>query len=192
MVCDGAMVASTIASIMMNGVCCFWQMQEEEDRRETLRKDIRVEYERQRLLDLERWAHHRKEMSNRGGYHSDSSVSPGDHRRRDLIRRKMNISSSKRESGVEDRDNTSCQSSVASACTADAVYGSSAYEMDMSQPELKTPPQETKRKFYSKRRLGQLKAATVSTSDMSSLLDHDDGSENEDEELSSFEDVALQ
>ena len=53
MVCDGAMIASTIVSMMTNGVCCMWQHQEEMDRRETIRRDIRVEYWQQRLIDHE-------------------------------------------------------------------------------------------------------------------------------------------
>jgi hypothetical protein len=46
-------VASTFVSLMMNGMCCVWQMGEEESRREGIRKDFRYEYERQRLLDFE-------------------------------------------------------------------------------------------------------------------------------------------
>ena len=53
MVCDGAMIASTIVSLMTNGVCCLWQHQEEVDRRETIRRDIRAEYWQQRLIDHE-------------------------------------------------------------------------------------------------------------------------------------------
>ena len=46
-------LVSTIASFMMNGVCCVWQMQEEEERRDAIRKDIRVECERQRIIERE-------------------------------------------------------------------------------------------------------------------------------------------
>lgn len=53
MVCDGATVAGTIVSLMMNGVCCLWQQQEEKERRETIRRDIRAEYWHQRLIDHE-------------------------------------------------------------------------------------------------------------------------------------------
>lgn len=38
---------------MMNGTCCLWQMQQEEERRESLRRDFRMEYERHRLIDRE-------------------------------------------------------------------------------------------------------------------------------------------
>ena len=41
----------TVASVMMNGTCCLWQMQREEERRENLRRDFRMEYERHRLID---------------------------------------------------------------------------------------------------------------------------------------------
>lgn len=37
---------------MMNGLCCMWQMQGEEESREIIRRDIRIEYERQRAIDM--------------------------------------------------------------------------------------------------------------------------------------------
>ncbi len=81
MVCDGAMVASSLVSMMMNGVCCMYQMQEEDDRREAIRKDIRFEYERQKMMDMEYWNYrpnngHKNNSdygndSNKRAYHSD-------------------------------------------------------------------------------------------------------------------------
>ena len=38
---------------MMNGTCCLWQMKQEEERREVLRRDFRMEYERHRFYERE-------------------------------------------------------------------------------------------------------------------------------------------
>ena len=50
-------MVNLVASVMMNGVCCIHSMQEEEKRqhaqREALRKVINVEWQRQRLMELE-------------------------------------------------------------------------------------------------------------------------------------------
>jgi hypothetical protein len=78
----------------------MWQMQEEEDRRDATRKDIRIEYERQRLMDLETWAE--QSVGNRQ-YHTDPSIQ--DDRRRKLLSRKLDASnSSRRESGKRETD----------------------------------------------------------------------------------------
>jgi hypothetical protein len=55
MVVDGAAVASTVASLMMNGVCCVWQMQEDQTLRESIRKDVQAEYKHQRSEDQKIW-----------------------------------------------------------------------------------------------------------------------------------------
>lgn len=52
MVCDVA-VASTVVSLMMNGVCCMWQQQEEKEMRAAIRRDVRTEYWNQRMMDHE-------------------------------------------------------------------------------------------------------------------------------------------
>lgn len=52
MVCDVAF-ASTIVSLMMNGVCCMWQHQEDQEMRETIRRDMRSEYWHHRLVEHE-------------------------------------------------------------------------------------------------------------------------------------------
>jgi len=46
MMFDGGFVASSIASVMMNGMCCAWNAHQEEDRRLALRKDLREELAR--------------------------------------------------------------------------------------------------------------------------------------------------
>lgn len=94
-VCSGGFVASTVASIMMNGVCCLWQMEEEKEKqvrqREAFRRDIRVEYERQRRIEQEIWEARRKNTKTENWYHdADSSVST-DQRRRKLIATKASL-----------------------------------------------------------------------------------------------------
>jgi hypothetical protein len=191
MFCDGAMIASTIASLMMNGVCCMWQMQEEEDRRHAIRSDIRVEYERQRLLDLERWA----EATNRRNVHigDNSAIHPLDYhynlqkdqqqqqqddRRRALLVSKLSVLSSKnqrRDAGKEERDCASIHSSVASTR---AVYDI-AYAQEGGNDEKATTTKKIqntekrtirKWKLYDERRADQFETATRAGSDMSSIL----------------------
>lgn len=43
---------STAASVMMNGVCCVYQMHEERHLREAMRKDIREEWKLQRKREF--------------------------------------------------------------------------------------------------------------------------------------------
>mmetsp|Transcript_6687 Transcript_6687/g.13981 ORF Transcript_6687/g.13981 Transcript_6687/m.13981 type:complete len:226 (-) Transcript_6687:214-891(-) len=105
MVLDAAFVASTVTSVMMNGVCCVWQMQEEEDRRDAIRKDIRVEYERQRLIEREMWEQRQSFYANSQAG-SDSSLGS---RRQKLIVEKMNLSANSARQGEdeEQRDGAS-------------------------------------------------------------------------------------
>jgi hypothetical protein len=46
-------LVSTGASLLMNGVCCVYQMNEEKDLREAMRKDIREEWRVQRQREFE-------------------------------------------------------------------------------------------------------------------------------------------
>ena len=55
MVCDATFLASTIISVILDGVCCAWQMQEADQTRESIRLDIRKEYERQRKAEDAMW-----------------------------------------------------------------------------------------------------------------------------------------
>lgn len=109
MVLDAAFVASTATSIMMNGVCCVWQMHEEEDRRDAIRRDIRVEYERQREMERELW-----EQRERTIYNANSQTAGSDHsygaesRREKLVMEKSHLSScSARKRDSEERDPSS-------------------------------------------------------------------------------------
>jgi hypothetical protein len=105
MVCDGAMIASTLVSVMMNGVCCMWQKEEEKDRREAFRQDIRTEYWNQRLIDHEL---RMQELINDPHDERDS----GDHelsflqdaRRRKLLLDKMNASDKFRKQAAKTVD----------------------------------------------------------------------------------------
>lgn len=46
MVVDAAMVVS----LMMNGLCCVWQEQNEQERRDVIRRDVRRECKRSRMM----------------------------------------------------------------------------------------------------------------------------------------------
>lgn len=58
MVVEG-LISNVLASVVMNGLCCVHSMQEEEARRKEhqdfVRRTIKVEYERQRLIEREIW-----------------------------------------------------------------------------------------------------------------------------------------
>ena len=179
----------------MNGVCCVWQMQEEEDRREALRKDIRIEYERQRLIDrqqrqmdMERWSDESNEARQR-----ESDASRRDDRRRSLLHNKMDLSRQiRRESGQQERESAS--ESGASIASTEAVL---MPVMKEARKHL-LPPREMKRLAFASRRLDQLKAATKSTADMNSLFEFgDDDSDGDGDSFCSLEappslvDVAL-
>lgn len=51
MVLDGAFYVSTIVSLMVNGVCCVWQQQVEDETRRVFRDDIRAEFDRIRQFE---------------------------------------------------------------------------------------------------------------------------------------------
>lgn len=99
-VCEGSFVVSTIASLMMNGVCCLWQMEEENERqlqqREAIRQDIRVEYERQRQIEQEIWHQRQREYQEAAfqaeNWYTDSPSAHTDQRRRKLLADKRRLS----------------------------------------------------------------------------------------------------
>lgn len=90
MVLDGIAVASTVISLMVNGLCCIYQQQEEQKLREAIRHDVRVEY----------W-HHRRSMDSQTRTDRDIGDRPPmepneikyiqDERRKKLMIAKMKI-----------------------------------------------------------------------------------------------------
>lgn len=65
MVLDGTFCASAVASLMINGICCAWQIQNDEEQRDVLRKDMRVESELHRLQNRELWEQMHSDSPNR-------------------------------------------------------------------------------------------------------------------------------
>ena len=165
----------------------MWQMQEEDDRREAIRKDIRVEYERQRLLDLEMWAEKSRAVEkwrDRTRYHSDSSIAQEDEeeRRRALLFRKKSLSANLQREAVEQERDSISPHSIA---TTRAVWEFGRFqEGERKQAQLKRSNE------LIGRRLDQVETASRGRSDLSSLVDFD--SEPEDEDSSSLVDVVLQ
>ena len=95
MVLDAAFYASTVTSLMMNGVCCVWQMQQEEEQRASFRQDIRAEYERQREEEFKLWEKHQSFYSDGDSSTFSSSLSPHSEPymlREKVVREKMNLS----------------------------------------------------------------------------------------------------
>lgn len=69
MVMDTAFVAGTLASFLMNGACCVYQMNREDELRQELRQEIRREWHHQRKREVEKQhetaKQHRKEFEDR-------------------------------------------------------------------------------------------------------------------------------
>lgn len=68
----------------------IWNMEAENDTREAFRRDIRVEYERQRKIEQELWE--QRQRCHAENWYSDASSVNTDHRRRKLIADKLNLS----------------------------------------------------------------------------------------------------
>ena len=186
MVCDGAMIASTALSLMMNGVCCVWQMQEEDDKRAAIRKDIRIEYERQRLLDLERFAGH--SIATRQ-YESDSSLE--DDRRKSLLNSKSEVTARRRNLDREVRDSASISGTSALSVAA-VLLPVDRSPMVSKQVDRASFSRSKRERLYCKRqrRPEYSKRSSPACAD-SSLFDFDDDDIPSDEEVLSLVDVAL-
>jgi hypothetical protein len=204
MVCDGAMVASSLVSMMMNGVCCMYQMQEEDERREATRKDIRFEYERQKMMDMEYWSyrsnnnngHKNKSGSdhNKRAYHSDCPLqeeSHDHHRRRQRLMLAKNKTHSSSAARIDDRrhDVTSCPPPMVRTPPGfperdSAAIGTPAlsHQRVRSDPVLLSPASERRRERF-------LKGVDTS-GEGSSLMDDDADDDDDYDELELF-DVAL-
>jgi hypothetical protein len=190
MVCDAAMILSTLVTFAMNGACCVYQMQEDEDLRKSIRRDIRVEYERQHVIDMERWA---ERYSREQKHESESSL---DHdRRQSLLHRKLGLlNRASRDGGVQERDG----GPVAGARlgSSEQAFMSSCKHDDLvkgSKVASKRSRSATASKF-AQRRLAQKITAQAASSDMSSLLDSDNEADTIDDtadEESSLVDVEL-
>jgi hypothetical protein len=100
MVCDAA-IATTVVSLMMNGVCCMWQHHEDKEMRETLRRDMRAEYWHHRLMEHELQMH--PNNSQRFQYPlSTDGLEPGlDDRRKKLMLDKMRATKKTVSEGCE-------------------------------------------------------------------------------------------
>lgn len=183
MVCDGAMVASSLVSMMLNGVCCMYQMQEEDERREAIRKDIRFEYERQRMMDMEYWNYRPNNNNNKRAYHSDSSVPEVSHdhdRRRQRLMLAKNNTHSSNADRIDDHhhDITSCLPLLVRTHPRFpekqlADTGTPPQRRVRSDPVLLSPATERRRESF-------FKAVDVS-GEGSSLMDDDDDDDDEPE-----------
>jgi hypothetical protein len=139
MVCDGAMVASSLVSMMMNGVCCMYQMQEEDERREAIRKDIRFEYERQRMMDMEYWNYRPNKNSDKRAYHSDSSF-PEESYDHDRRRQRLMLAKNKTHSSNADRIDNNRYHDVTTSCPLPMVT-TPPRSSDKQLAATGTPPQ---------------------------------------------------
>lgn len=118
------------ASVMMNGVCCIHSMQEEEkrqrDQRESLRKAINVEWQRQRLMELE----NREETLRQEG--KDAATIMAAERRRLLMVSKMNASQKSSSSSSSSSTNGQERQRQREYCT----LGTSLIEEEEEFPEI--------------------------------------------------------
>ncbi|GAX10110.1 hypothetical protein FisN_3Lh301 [Fistulifera solaris] len=190
MVCDAAMIVSTLVTFAMNGACCVYQMQEDEDLRKCIRKDIRVEYERQRVIDMERWA---EQYSRERNHRSESSI---DHdRRKRLLHQKVDLfNQASRDGGVQEREGAPGARSWP-GLSEQAFMSTGKHDdlIEVSKVASKRSRSVTSSKF-AERRLAQKMTAQAASSDMSSLLDSDNDDNTTDDtadDESSLVDVDL-
>ena len=197
-------MANTVASLMMNGLCCIWQMEAENDAREAIRRDIRVEYERQRKIEQEIWEQRQRRQCQAEHWYSASSVSTDD-RRRKLIETKMNLRSVPSQG---------CNNSYRNKQDEEPREGPADLVQHVSSPLSRQPLKKRKVRIASPHSVVADFNATTDTikspqqwNDMSSLMDsafdddndpYDDDDDDDDEkstmadELSSLVDVPLQ
>ena len=118
MVFDAAFLAGTAASLMMNGACCYYQSNREDELREDLREEIRREWQLQR----------KREMTKRQE-RKDLQSSEFEDRYQELMQRsseehmsyaeKHNIFVSRSNSGG---NNSGCRLTAASVYSTDTPY----------------------------------------------------------------------
>jgi hypothetical protein len=190
MVCDAAMIVSTLVTFAMNGACCVYQMQEDEDLRKSIRKDIRVEYERQREIDMERWA----ECYSRERKHRSESSLNQDHKQR-LLHQKLDIlNQASRDGGVQEREGApGAGARLGLSAQAFMSHGKHGDFIEVAKVASKRSRSVTSSEF-AQRRLTQKMTAQAASSDMRSLLDsdnEDDTIDNTADDESSLVDVDL-
>ena len=91
MVLDGIALATTVVSLMVNGLCCLWQQQEEQKLREAIRHDVRTEYwHHRRSMELQQMRFEPEDLHNSSPKANDILHSQ-EERRKKLMIAKMNI-----------------------------------------------------------------------------------------------------
>ena len=188
MVCD-ASLGLTIVSYLVNGACCLHQMQEEDLRREAIRKDIRVEWERQRLMERELMELKLKEQQGKKNA-SDDVLADEERRRRQIISRKIYVSNSKHDAGTSKREENSqpLKNYYEFPCSPKRVRS------DPQKKQTQAGKKENKKPWHWARRRRPSFTYSVQSdtaSDMSSLLDTDDSNEEDSAELAYLQEVAL-
>jgi len=186
-------VVNLVASVMMNGVCCIHSMQEEEKRQkeqqEALRKAINVEWQRQRLMELE---HREMKLREEG---KDAASIMADERRRLLMSSKIAASqqASSRSSATEmlEREKLEAQEGNSLPNQRNVPY------YDIVMDRSRSAPTATRPRIYRERVplvVGDATRSRVYCTNVSSLLDDDDddddddGSDHDEEE---FDEVKL-
>jgi hypothetical protein len=177
MVLDGIAVASTVISLMVNGLCCLWQQQEEQKLREAIRHDVRTEY----------W-HHRRSMD------LQTPIDPDDmsqcvldtidimhiqeERRKKLMIAKMNVM--QQRSHVQDDTFSKSNPHVVGPMVS---HGTSFHKAEGTVRDSATPPSRNK----------ILDCITTFRNQSTSLLDNCDTEDDdlEDIQSTSFVDVNL-
>lgn len=204
MVLDSALMAGTIVSLMMDGVCCIWQQKEEVGRREAVRRDIRAEYWHQKLMDHEIHEQRRNATANeddKGTYpyfprvhhHSDLSMVTQEDRRRQLLLDKVNASHNSRN---HEQARASSEPPMSMAVAIIPVS-------PQSSPKTgeRLPPTENRRRahssprvkpFYDIRQDKKLKTTFIGgIRRATSLVDSDSEDEDDVDIDSSFADISL-
>ena len=140
MVFDAAFLAGTVASLMMNGACCYYQSNREDELREELRDEIRREWHIQRKREKRRKLRTTRDKEDDVIKSSSSEIDEERYRELIMIR---STSSEEHPSFAEKRNDkvsgSSCSGSVvASRVTAPSVY----YSTGTPYPPFSRRPQD--------------------------------------------------
>lgn len=194
------------SSAMVNGICCMYQMQEEEERQkanhEAIRRSIRIEYERNRQLDEEQRQRELREIET-----AARKTKFTEERRRKLMAKKFLSSietrcispcKQHRPSAVDESLSSTIHSSSGAKRRFDLV-DSSANNMEGSSILLEKVRASVRVNNFIRQasRLSQQSSVYSDSPDMktSSLLDSDDEFDDQDEEQEEeeeFEEIPIE
>lgn len=162
MVLDAAMVVS----LMVNGLCCAWQEQNEKERREVFRNDIRDECRRSRILEAKIHEQRQKKLSLAAGLENYSSFIA-----EESIRRRQKLMSDKKKALESPNNSVSSMNDKISVSSAPPHYKTPSYDTITSNSR--------RRSYYCPRTETEQYQALMNLANKGSLIDLDDDDDDD-------------